>query len=172
LKRGDAMSLDNNNRRMTSLLVNFSVQHRVILVNLLFMVIVMFITMSIIYAHLLEREYGSGGALNYAFGELTISVSAKLIILYILLLLTFLLSIIAQLRMTHRVCGPLINFCNTFKKISDGDLFGKVNLRKDDLLKKEADNFNEMVTKICELVNELKTENERLNSAIKNATGE
>jgi methyl-accepting chemotaxis protein len=172
LKRGDAMSRDNNKRRMTSLLVNFSVQHRVILVNLLFMVIVMFITMSIIYTHLLEREYGSGGALNYAFGELTISVSAKLIILYTLLLLTFLLSIIAQLKMTHRVCGPLINFCNTFKKISDGDIFGRIHLREDDLLKKEADDFNDMITKICELVNELKTENERLNTAIKDATGE
>jgi methyl-accepting chemotaxis protein len=166
------MSRDNNKRRMTSLLVNFSVQHRIILVNLLFMVIVMFITMSIIYTHLLEREYGTGGALSYAFGELTISVSAKLIILYILLLLTFLISIIAQLRMTHRVCGPLVNFCNTFKKISDGDFLGRVHLRKEDLLKKEAESFNDMITRICDLVNELKTENDRLNSTIKEVTGE
>ncbi len=166
------MSRDNNKRKVTSLLVNSSVQTRVIAVNLLFMVIVMFLTMAIIYTHLLEREYGSLGALNYTFGELTISLSSKLIILYILLLLTFLLSIIVQLRMTHRVCGPLVNFCNTFKRISDGDLFGRIHLRKDDLLKKEAEAFNEMVTRVCELVNELKIENERLNTAIKDATGE
>ena len=166
------MSRDNNKRRMTSLLVNFSVQHRVILVNLLFMVIVMFLTMAIIYTHLSEREYSADAVWKYAFGDLTITITSRLVLLYFLLLLTFMISIIAQLRMTHRVCGPLVNFCKTFKRISDGDLFIKVNLRKNDLLKKEADDFNEMITKICELVNELKTENERLNTAIKDATGE
>jgi methyl-accepting chemotaxis protein len=60
-----------------------------------------------------------------------------------------------------------VNFCNTFKRIYNGDLLGRVQLRKEDLLLKEAESFNEMITKICELVNELKVENERLNSAIR-----
>jgi methyl-accepting chemotaxis protein len=166
------MSTDSNKRRITNLLINFSIQHRVIVVNLLFMVIVMFLTMAIIYTHLSEREYSSDVVWNYAFGDLTITITSRLVLLYFLLLLTFMISIIAQLRMTHRVCGPLVNFCNTFRKISDGDLFGKVYLRKDDLLKKEADEFNEMITKICELVNELQTENKRLNTAINDATEE
>lgn len=166
------MSRDNNKRRMTSLLVNFSVQHRVILVNLLFMVIVMFLTMAIIYTHLSENYYHSKVIFSYAFGDLTITITLKLILLYILLLLTFLISIIAQLKMTHRVCGPLINFCNTFKRISGGDLMGRIHLRKEDLLLKEAESFNAMIGMICELVDELKTENERLNIAIKDATGE
>jgi nitrogen fixation/metabolism regulation signal transduction histidine kinase len=100
-------------------------------------------------------------------GDLTITLSVKLIVLYILLLVVFLMSIIAQLRMTHRVCGPLVNFCNIFKKIYSGDLFERVQLRKHDLLKKEAAAFNEMVTRISDLVNELKAENERLNLAIR-----
>ncbi len=157
-------------RKLKNLLVNYSVQYRVIAVNLLFMVIVMFLTMAIIYTHLSLREYTNGIVWNYAFGDLTITVSLKLFILYCMLLFTFLISIIAHLRMTHRVCGPLINFCNTFKRISDGDFLGRVHLRKEDLLRKEAENFNEMITKICELVNELKAENERLNTAIKDAT--
>lgn len=149
------MSSNRNKRRVTNLLVNFSVQHRVIAVNLLFMVIVMFLTISIIYTHLSEHEYSTNIVWNYAFGDLTITISSRLIILYFLLFMTFLLSIIAQLKATHRVCGPLVNFCNTFKKIYRGDLLGRVQLRKEDLLLKEAESFNEMITKICELVNEL-----------------
>jgi len=60
-----------------------------------------------------------------------------------------------------------VNFCNTFKRISDGDFLSGIHLRKGDLLRKEAESFNEMITKICELVSELKLENERLNSAIR-----
>ncbi|MBN1905374.1 MAG: hypothetical protein JW927_09775 [Deltaproteobacteria bacterium] len=161
------MSSDQNNRRIKNLLVNQGIQHRVIAVNLLFMILVIFITMLIIYSHLLEREYGSEAIWKFAFGEFTISLSLKLILLYLLLALTFFISIIAQLRMTHRVCGPLVNFCNTFNKIYSGDLLGRVQLRKKDLLKKEAEAFNEMVNRVCELVNELKMENERLNSAIR-----
>ncbi len=164
------MAGEKNKRSVRNLLVNYGVQYRVIAVNLLFMLLVMFLTISIIYTHLIEREYGAAGAWNFAFGDLTISMSFKLIILYVLLLITFLLSITVQLRMTHRVCGPLVNFCNTFKKISNGDFLGRINLRKNDLIKKEADEFNKMVTNIYELVNELKTENERLNSAIEKVT--
>lgn len=164
------MSSDINNRSITNLLVNYSIQHRVIAVNLLFMVIVMFLTMAIIYTHLLEMESGSEGIWGFAFGEYSIAVSIKLLALYALLVLTFIIFIIVQLRMTHRVCGPLVNFCNTFKKISDGDFLGRVHLRKEDLLKKEADSFNDMITRICDLVNELRSENDRLNTAIKEAT--
>ncbi len=160
------MSSERNKRRIRNILINNSVQYRVILVNLLFMLLVVFVTMTIIYTHISERELGAEDGLKYLLGDLTITFSVKLILLYLLLFLIFLISITVQLKMTHRVCGPLVNFCNTFKKISDGDFLGRVNLRKEDLLKKEAASFNEMITKICELVNELKLENERLNSAI------
>jgi len=83
------MSREQNKRRIKNLLVNQGVQHRVIAVNLLFMILVIFITMSIIYSHLLEREYGSEGIWNFVFGEFTITLSLKLIFLYLLLVLTF-----------------------------------------------------------------------------------
>ena len=47
--------------------------------------------------------------------------------------------------MAHRVCGALVNFTKTLKKISEGELDQKVSLRKDDLLKREAVQFNEMM---------------------------
>ena len=135
------------------------------------MMLVLVLTASIIYTHLNESETGAAGILNFPLGDLNISLSLKLIFLYILLLLTFLLSIICQLWMNHRVCGPLVNFCNTYKKIAGGEFLKRIHLRKDDLLQEEADQFNEMVARISEMVNELKTENERLNSAVEDAVG-
>ncbi len=166
------MASGKNQRKLTNLLINSEVQRRIVVVNLIFMILVFILTMAIIYTHLLENEIGSEGVWRFAFGELTMSLSAKLIILYGALIFTFLLSIVTQLWMTHRFCGPLVNFCNAFKMISGGDFIKRVTLRKDDLLKKEADQFNEMVVRISELVEELKSENERLNSAVNNAIKE
>jgi methyl-accepting chemotaxis protein len=163
------MASDRNNRKIKNLLINFAVQNRIIVVNLLFMMLVLLLTMAIIYTHLYEMEVSTEGVWNFPLGELTMSFSLKLIILYSLLFITFLFSIVTQLWMTHRVCGPLVNFCNVYKKIARGDFFKRVHLRKEDLLQKEADQFNEMVERISELVNELKTENELLNSAVEEA---
>ena len=166
------MASHKNKRKIRNLLVNFRVQNRVIVVNLLFMMLILVLTVSIIYTHLNESETGDSSILNFPLGDLNISLSLKLIFLYTLLLLTFLLSIICQLWMNHRVCGPLVNFCNTYKRIAGGDYIKRIRLRKNDLLQEEADQFNEMVTRISEMVNELKTENEKLNSAVKDAMKE
>ena len=165
------MASQKNKRKIRNLLVKFRTQNRVIVVNLLFMMLVLVLTASIIYTHLNESETGAAGILNFPLGDLNISLSLKLIFLYILLLLTFLLSIICQLWMNHRVCGPLVNFCNTYKRIAGGDYIKRIRLRKDDLLQEEAEQFNEMVAQISELVNELKTENEKLHSAVEDTVG-
>ena len=165
------MASDRNKRRIRNLLINFHVQHRIVVVNLLFMFLVLILTMAIIYTHLSESETGASGIWNFPLGELNVSLSLKLICLYILLFITFLLSIISQLWMTHRVCGPLVNFCIAYKKIACGDFLKRVNLRKNDLLQREADQFNEMVAGISEIVNELKAENARLHSAVEDAVG-
>lgn len=165
------MASDDNKRKIRNLLINLRVQNRVIVVNLLFMMLVMVLTFAIIYTHLVESEISSSGILNFPLGSLEVSLSLKLIFLYLLLFITFILSIIFQLYMTHRVCGPLVNFCNAYKKIACGDFLRRVHLRKDDLLQEEAEEFNEMVFRISELVNELKSENDRLNSAVEDAVG-
>jgi len=55
------------------------------------------------------------------------------------------LVVIHQLVITHQVCGPLVNFSNTFKKISQCDLARKIFLRKNDMLTEEAEHINEMI---------------------------
>ena len=165
------MASDKNKRKVKNLLINLRFQNRIIVVNLLFMVLILVLTTSIIYTHLIENEISSSGIMAFPIGGLNISLSLKLVFLYALLFLAFLFFIICQLWMTHRICGPMVNFCNTYKKIACGDFSKRVNLRKDDLLQEEAFQFNEMVTRISELVNELKSENEKLNSAVEAAVG-
>jgi len=164
------MASANNRRKIRNLLINFSFQYRIVIVNLLFMMLVLILTMAIVYTHLSESEAGATGIWNFPLGDLNITLSLKVILLYVLLLITFLLSIISQLWMTHRVCGPLVNFCKAYKRIASGDFLKSIHLRKGDLLQEEAHQFNEMVTGISDLVNELKAENERLNSAVRDAT--
>lgn len=165
------MASEKNRRKIRNLLINYRVQNRVVVGNLLFMMLIMVLTFAIIYNHLVESKIETPGIWNFPIGELDITISSTLIFLYAFLILTFLFSIIFQLWMTHRVCGPLVNFCNAYNKIACGDFLRRVYLRKDDLLKEEAEQFNEMVTSISELVNELKTENEKLHSAVENTVG-
>lgn len=163
--------MGNNNRKLRNFLINIGIQRRIIVINLIFMMLVLILTMAIIYTHLLESETGVAGVWHFALGELTMSLSMKLFVLYSVLFFTFIFSIATQLWMTHRVCGALVNFSNTFKKIANGDLLMRVNLRKDDLLKDEADQFNGMVASINKMVTDLKTENDKLNTALEKVIG-
>jgi methyl-accepting chemotaxis protein len=60
-------------------------------------------------------------------------------------IILFILFFIHLTIITHKICGPLINFTKTFSKISRGDFSSKVKLRKGDYLKYECDKINEMI---------------------------
>ena len=66
------------------------------------------------------------------------------------------LGAIYTLIITHRVCGPLENFCHTFQKISQGDLTRKVFLRRNDFLKNEARQVNDMLDSLSLRLNTVK----------------
>jgi hypothetical protein len=88
------MAVERNNRKIKNLLINFAVQQRIIVVNLLFMILVLLLTMAIIYTHLYEMEVNTKGVWYFPLGELTMSFSVKLIILYALLVITFIVFLI------------------------------------------------------------------------------
>ena len=78
------------------------------------------------------------------------SVSARLFIVLlerfsICFVALIILAFFHQIVLTHKLCGPLVNFSNTFKRISKGDLTRKVFLRRHDFLKTEARQINEMI---------------------------
>ncbi len=126
------------------------------------MLLVMVMSMAVIHTHSLENTMEQIYQNNLS--SMALSLSGKL---YIVLAVTFFFGIATQLWITHRVCGALINFANTFKRIFDGDLHQKINLRKGDLLEKEADQFNRMMEKIVRQFVDLEIDNEKLRSKIK-----
>jgi methyl-accepting chemotaxis protein len=77
------------------------------------------------------------------------------------------LALIHNILANHKLCGPLVNFSNTFKKIAQGDLTRKVFLRRYDFLKTEAHQINEMIDFLSDHITAIKKDNDRLLSALK-----
>lgn len=152
-----------NNRKLRHFFINFGIQRKIITIDIIFMILVMILTMVVMETQDLKRSLGySAGVWHFAFGDIAMSLAAKLYILYGVILVTVFFAIGTQVWITHRVCGALVNFTNTFKEISNGNLDRRIFLRKEDMLKKEADYFNTMMEQLSGQINELKMENEKL----------
>ena len=91
--------------------------------------------------------------------------------LSIALLLLFAFSILYQVMINHKFCGPLVNLSNTFKKISEGDLTRKIFLRRHDFLKNEAAQVNDMIDSLSGFITILKKDHDRLLFALKDIPG-
>ena len=76
-----------------------------------------------------------------------------------------------QVMVNHRFCGPLINFSNTFQKITQGDLTRKIFLRRNDFLKKEAAQVNDMINSLSDRITILKNDHDRLLSVLEDMSG-
>jgi methyl-accepting chemotaxis protein len=87
------------------------------------------------------------------------------------LIAVLLISLIYQMIINHKFCGPLVNFSHTFKKISQGDLTRKIYLRQYDFLKNEAAQVNDMIDSLSDHIMTLKKDNDHLLSAIEGMPG-
>lgn len=82
--------------------------------------------------------------------------------LFCVFIALFLMALIYQVLINHKFCGPLVNFSNTFKKISQGDLTRKIFLRRYDFLKDEAVQVNNMIDFLSNHIAILKKDYNRL----------
>jgi nitrogen fixation/metabolism regulation signal transduction histidine kinase len=87
--------------------------------------------------------------------------------LNISLAVIFVLAIISQMVLTHKICGPLVNFTNSYQKMSEGDLTRPVKLRSGDLLVEEAKQFNAMVSGLSKHIEALSQDNRNLFAKLK-----
>ncbi len=74
----------------------------------------------------------------------------------------FVLAFIHQALITHRICGPLVNFTHTFQRLSRGDLSQKTTLRKGDYLKEECRKINLMIEHFAGLISLVQTDHAKL----------
>jgi len=74
------------------------------------------------------------------------------------LLVILLLFGIHSLLVSHRFAGPLCRFRRTFEQVGDGDLTGRVVLRRHDYLKSEGEALDRMVGDLRERIRDLAAE--------------
>ena len=86
------------------------------------------------------------------------------------LIAVLLISLIYQVIINHKFCGPLVNFSNTFKKISQGDLTRKIYLRRYDFLKNEAGQVNDMIDALSENIMSIKKDHDLLIATLEDVT--
>jgi methyl-accepting chemotaxis protein len=78
------------------------------------------------------------------------------------LIAVFILFTIYQLIITQRICGPLVNFTNTFARIAEGNLSQKVSIRKHDYLKDECKHINEMIAGLARIIERVTDDHKNL----------
>jgi methyl-accepting chemotaxis protein len=96
---------------------------------------------------------------QYEAAQTFLSLAKRLVPAILILLVLFMGHLIA---ITHRICGPLVNFTHTFNKLGEGDLTRKVHLRKGDYLRSECERINHMIDGLSDLINRLRSDHGKL----------
>ncbi|MGD9278976.1 MAG: methyl-accepting chemotaxis protein [Desulfobacterales bacterium] len=159
------MKRKNNQRKLKNYLVANKSQLKIAFANLLLLgfvlVVIIFIILTPFYHDIfLMNDLSSQ---NYSAKFFIVLLDRSSFAFIAILLIAFIHNILAN----HKLCGPLVNFSNTFKKIAQGDLTRKVFLRRYDFLKTEAHQINEMIDFLSDHITAIKKDNDRLLSVLK-----
>jgi len=135
-----------NNRSWKNFLIRLDVQLPIMAANLIFLAIVA----AGLIAALLSPLYHD---MIYSQDLWAQNVSGNLLLILIrrialAMLLILILTMAHQIFLSHRFCGPLVNFGHTFNKMTQGDFSRKVYLRKNDFLKAEAAQVNAILDRL------------------------
>ncbi|MGB2690287.1 MAG: methyl-accepting chemotaxis protein [Desulfobacterales bacterium] len=153
-----------NRRHLKNYLVANKIHFKMMLANL----ILMLLAFAVVIGTVLYPFYQEVFKINDIYAQ---HYSAKFFVvlldrLSLALIAVLLISLIYQIIINHKFCGPLVNFSNTFKKISQGDLTRKIYLRRYDFLKNEAAQVNDMIDSLSDHIRTLKKDHDHLLSAI------
>jgi len=154
------MERQENRRRFPTYLVKKDIQLRGIFYNMIFLLIVALITLvtallpmwqKMMQSHDIETQfYAARILLNFL--KLWTPV----------MIVVFIIFVIHQLLLTHRVCGPLINFMHTIREMAKDNLTRRISIRKADYLHEECDEINQMMDGLTGLLSETQSEGELL----------
>ena len=163
------MKREPNQRRLK----NYLVANKTHLKMMLFNLVLILLVFTVIIVAVIIPFYQEIFKLHDVYAQ---HYSAKFFIvlldrLSISLLVILLLNILYQMMINHKFCGPLVNFSHTFKKIAQGDFTRKVFLRRNDFLKNEAVQVNDMIDFLSDHIRTLKKDHEHLLSTINEVSG-
>ena len=158
------MKREANRRQLKNYLVVNKFHLKLLVINLIYVLFIF----AVIIGEILFPFYQDMFKINDLYAQ---HYSAKFFIvllnrLSIALLVILVFIFLYQVMVNHKFCGPLVNFSNTFRKISQGDLTRKIFLRRHDFLKNEAAQVNEMIDSLSERIMILKKDHDSLLSAL------
>ncbi len=156
----------NKNRKLVNYLINKEVQLKLFAANLFYIFLVVIITVAVIILPVIGIMFkpGSSEAQYYAT-MIYLNITAKLPLAIIAVVILFAIN---HIFLSHRICGPLVNFRNTFRKIACGDFTRKIKLREKDFFKSDADEINKMIDNLSQIIYSVKKEHAELSSAARN----
>ncbi len=153
-----------NQRKLKNYLIANKTQFKIALANLILLILVV----TVIVFSILTPFYQDIFLMDDLCSQ---HYSAKFFLvlidrLFLACIAILLLTLLHNVLVNHRLCGPLVNFSNTFIKISQGDLTRKVFLRRHDFLKSEANQVNDMIDFLSDHITTIKKDNDLLLSAL------
>lgn len=140
------MNDQQNRRRLKNFIARNNAQLTIITVNMVFLglvcAVLITVLLSPLYYDMLRAE---DLWVQHVSGNLFLILLQRIALAMLLILI---LATIHQVILSHRFCGPLVNFGRTFSKMADGDFSRKVHLRKNDFLKAEASQINAIIDRL------------------------
>ncbi len=149
-----------NKRQFKNYLINKDLQLRVVFNTIIYMLLVIILTAGVVFSPLIGKMLFSDDIeTQYRMAQTYLILIKWLLPAIILIVILF---VIHHIIVTHRICGPLVNFTHTFKKMGQGDLTRKVYIRHRDYLKKECSEINEMIDGLSRLLGQVNRDQKNL----------
>jgi methyl-accepting chemotaxis protein len=154
----------NNKRKFRNYLINKDLQLRVVFNTIIYMLLVILLTVGVVFSPLVGKMIFSDDIeIQYRMAQTFLILVKWLLPAIILIVILF---VIHHIIVTHRICGPLVNFTHTFKKVGQGDLTRKVYVRHRDYLKKECGEINGMIDGLSAILNRVSEDQNALLSEL------
>ena len=153
-----------NKRKLKNFFIHYDLQMRMISSSLIYMLLVVLFMLGVVLFPIIQKMMNAEDPyVQYIASQTFLVLTQRMIPVFIII---FLLVLIHQVVLSHRICGPLMNFTNTFKKIGEGDLTRRIYIRHWDYLKKECRKINDMVDGISEFISRMRSNNVKLVSLL------
>ncbi|BCS97536.1 hypothetical protein DSLASN_31680 [Desulfoluna limicola] len=154
-------------RQLKNLFINRALQLKLVFISLGYMAIMLAITLSFTLLPVLHTMFGTSDPLvQYQSAQTFILLAQRLVPAVLFLFFLFFIHLVL---MTHRVCGPLVNFTHTFERMAEGDFTRRIHLRRRDYLNDEAEMINEVLDNLRDHVAAIQEENQALEKSLTNA---
>lgn len=153
-----------NKRKWRNYLIRYDIQLYIAIYNLIFLFFVIGAVVATTLVPLYNGfQYSDNLPTQHFSAKFFIDISERLGVSFVAIIVA---GFIYNILVSHRICGPLVNFNKTFHKIAQGNLDCKISLRRHDYLKSEADQVNEMIDTLSFHLNHVKKHNHLLQKKI------